>query len=135
LAAPEGDRTMTNVDIEELRKRTVAALRRIHDPEIPVNIYDLGLIYELDVTAAGEVCVRMTLTSPNCPIAEAIPRQVEAALRGVDGVRDARVELVWEPPWSRERMSEAAQLELNLSGMPAREPGFVPLDALGRRKP
>ena len=125
---------MRNSNIEKLRSQTIAALRRIHDPEIPVNIYDLGLIYNLDVTAEGDVRVRMTLTSPNCPVAEALPGHVATAIRELDGVRDVDVALVWDPPWSRERMSEAAQLELNVSGAALAAPNFVPIDALVRRK-
>lgn len=99
---------------EELQDRVIAALRRIYDPELPVNIYDLGLIYQLDITEGGRVDLSMTLTAPGCPVAQTFPAQVEAALMAVPGVEDARVELVWEPPWDRERMSMAAKLELGL---------------------
>ena len=125
---------MTNTIIDELRKRIIAALRQIHDPEIPVNIYDLGLIYDLDVTAEGHVQVRMTLTSPNCPVAEALPGYVETAIRGLEGVGEVHVELVWDPPWSRERMSEAAQLELGLSNAPTGRQPFVSADSLSRKE-
>ncbi len=101
-------------DKEELKARIVETLRTIHDPEIPVNIYDLGLIYELDVQATGEVHVCMTLTAPNCPVAESFPDRVQTRLWLVDGVSDVTVELVWEPPWSREHMSEAARLQLDM---------------------
>jgi FeS assembly SUF system protein len=101
-------------DQEELKARVIGMLRTIYDPEIPVNIYDLGLIYELEVNAAGEVHVRMTLTAPNCPVAEGFPDIVQAALWRVDGVSDVAVELVWEPPWGRENMSEAARLQLGM---------------------
>ena len=99
---------------EELEARVIAALRNIYDPEIPVNIYDLGLIYDLLVGDGGEVFVRMTLTAPNCPVAEAFPGMVEEALWMVEGVNEVKVELVWEPPWSLENMSEAARLQLGL---------------------
>lgn len=96
-----------------LRERVVEALRQVYDPEIPVNIYDLGLVYELDVDEeAGRVHVKMTLTAPGCPVAQTFPATVESAVRGVEGVRDVTVELVWDPPWSPERMSEAARLQL-----------------------
>jgi FeS assembly SUF system protein len=125
---------MTSTDLVELRSRTIAALRQIRDPEIPLNIYDLGLIYNLDVTPEGAVNVRMTLTSPNCPVAEALPGHVEEALGGLDGVRDVDVELVWDPPWSRDRMSEAARLELGLEGGPVPVHPFVAADSLAKRK-
>lgn len=100
---------------EGLRGEVIAALRTVYDPEIPVNVYDLGLIYGLDVDeAAGKVVIRMTLTAPGCPVAETFPGTVEQAVLAVDGVREAHVELVWEPPWSRELMSEIALLELGL---------------------
>lgn len=97
-----------------LRVRVIAALRRIHDPEIPINIYDLGLVYGLDIDEAGRVDIRLTLTAPGCPVAQSFPGQVEAAVAAVEGVADARVELVWEPPWDASRISEAARLELGL---------------------
>jgi FeS assembly SUF system protein len=99
---------------DELEARVIAALRKIYDPEIPVNIYDLGLIYDLLVGDGGEVFVRMTLTAPNCPVAEGFPGMVEEALWLVEGVNEVKVELVWEPPWSQENMSEAARLQLGL---------------------
>lgn len=99
---------------EALRAAVIAALRRIHDPELPVNIHDLGLIYGLDIDAAGRVAIRMTLTAPACPVARSFPALVERAVAAVPGVLDARVELVWDPPWDRDRMSPAARLELGL---------------------
>jgi FeS assembly SUF system protein len=102
------------VDQNELEARVVEMLRTIYDPEIPVNIYDLGLIYKLDVNAAGEVQVRMTLTAPNCPVAQDFPDIVQNKIFLVDGVSDVTVELVWEPPWGRENMSEAARLQLGM---------------------
>lgn len=98
----------------ELKDQIVGALRGVFDPEIPVNIYDLGLIYGLDVDAEGDVRVQMTLTAPGCPVAQTFPATVEDAVRAVPGVKDAAVELVWDPPWSSERMSEAAKLQLGM---------------------
>jgi FeS assembly SUF system protein len=98
-----------------LEGRVIAALRTVYDPELPVNIYDLGLVYALDVDeAAGKVQIRMTLTAPGCPVAQTFPATVEQAVEAVDGVNEARVELVWDPPWSKDRMSEAARLDLGL---------------------
>jgi FeS assembly SUF system protein len=97
-----------------LRGRVIAGLRRIHDPELPVNIYDLGLIYGLDIDASGRVDIRMTLTAPGCPVAQTFPAQVEQAVKAIPGVHDARVEIVWDPPWEIGRMTEAARLQLGL---------------------
>lgn len=99
---------------DRLRQQVIQVLRGIYDPEIPVNIYDLGLIYELNVTDAGAVDIRMTLTSAACPVAQTFPETVECAINGVPDVSEARVELVWDPPWSVEMMSEPARLELGL---------------------
>ena len=104
----------TSASEQTLRERVEAVLRTIHDPEIPVNIYELGLIYELAVTGEGVVDIKMTLTAPNCPAAGMMPAEVEAKVCAVDGVTSASVELVWEPPWDKSRMSEAARLELGL---------------------
>ena len=99
-----------------LRDAVVAALRTVYDPEIPVNIYDLGLVYALEVDGGvGHVRVLMTLTSPGCPVAQTFPMTVEQVIRGVAGVRDAEVEIVWEPPWGPERMSEAVRLQLGMA--------------------
>jgi len=95
-----------------LRERIEAVLHTIYDPEIPVNIYELGLIYNLDVSENGVVDIEMTLTAPNCPAAGMMPAEVEAKVCAVDGVTSANVELVWDPPWDKSRMSEAARLEL-----------------------
>jgi FeS assembly SUF system protein len=97
-----------------VRDNVIAALRTIFDPEIPVNIYDLGLIYELEVDAEGKVFVKMTLTAPACPVAETFPGVVESRLYEVPGVSDVRVELVWDPPWSKERLPEEVKLRLGL---------------------
>ena len=99
---------------DAIKDQVIEQLRNVYDPEIPVNIYELGLIYAVDVDAAGKVAIRMTLTSPMCPAAEALPPEVETRARGVAGVSDVAVELVWDPPWSPERMSESARLELGM---------------------
>ena len=96
----------------KLEDQVIAALSEIYDPEIPVNIYELGLIYDVDITGMNEVRIQMTLTSPHCPVAESLPAEVEAKARDVEGVIDVAIDLVWEPPWTPERMSEAARLEL-----------------------
>lgn len=98
----------------DLRARVVEALRSVYDPEIPVNIYDLGLIYRLDIDSDRKVQIDMTLTAPGCPVAQTFPCTVECAVKAVEGVKDATVELVWDPPWSRDRMSEAALLQLGM---------------------
>ncbi len=97
-----------------LKDRIVQALRKVYDPEIPVNIYDLGLIYDLQIDEDRNVSVQMTLTAPGCPVAQTFPGTVECAIKEVEGVADACVELVWDPPWDQSRMSEAARLELNM---------------------
>jgi len=96
------------------REAVIEAMRTVHDPEIPVNIYDLGLIYDIDINAEGRVDIRMTLTAPGCPVAGILPGQVAAAVSQVEGVTDANVELVWDPPWSMERMSDEAKLQLGM---------------------
>jgi len=97
-----------------LRERVIAAMQTVFDPEIAVNIYDLGLVYALNIDARGEVAVEMTLTAPTCPVAGSLPGQVERAIRAVDGVENARVSLVWDPPWCQARMSDTAKLTLGL---------------------
>ena len=108
------DTEETSAQQDELAARVVGMLRTIFDPEIPVNIVDLGLIYELEVHPTGEVHVRMTLTAPGCPVAQSFPEIVRAALLHVDGVSEATVEIVWEPPWGSERMSETARFQLGM---------------------
>jgi FeS assembly SUF system protein len=100
--------------IEQVRQNVVTALRTIFDPEIPVNIYDLGLIYALDVDAEGGVDIRMTLTAPACPVAGTFPDTVASRLNEVPGVNDVRVELVWEPPWTMDRLTDDVKLQLGL---------------------
>lgn len=102
------------VDGERLREAVVEALQCVYDPEIPINIYALGLIYELDVNDEGFVDVVMTLTSPSCPVAGQMPGMVKSAVEQVAGVQAAEVELTWDPPWSSDRVSEAGKLQLGL---------------------
>lgn len=99
---------------EALEARIIGALCGVYDPEIPVNIYDLGLIYALRIDADGKAMIKMTLTAPGCPVAQTFPGTVEGAVKEVEGVSDAAVELVWDPPWDPSRMSEAARLQLNM---------------------
>jgi len=98
----------------DLYEGVIAALKEIFDPEIPVNIYDLGLIYGVDVDANAGVTVTMTLTTPHCPVAESMPGEVELRVSAVPGVRDAEVNLVWDPPWDPQKMSDDAKLELGM---------------------
>ncbi|WP_174297855.1 SUF system Fe-S cluster assembly protein [Sphingomonas bacterium] len=98
----------------EVYEAVVAALKEIYDPEIPVNIYELGLIYGVDVTEGGQVAVTMTLTTPNCPVAESMPAEVELRVGAVPGVSVADVNLVWDPPWDPQKMSDEARLELGM---------------------
>ena len=97
----------------EIKEKIVAEIKKIYDPEIPVNIYELGLIYDINVKG-DEAKIKMTLTTPNCPVAESLPKEVEDSVKGIKEVKDAKLELVWEPPWDKSMMSEAAKLELNL---------------------
>lgn len=101
-----------SMEVDSLKRRVIEVLQTIYDPEIPVNIYDLGLIYDVKVNPDGEVFIQMTLTTPGCPVAQTFPAEVETRVRAIEGVKRAHVELVWDPPWDRERMSEAAKLEL-----------------------
>ena len=102
------------VAMAEVRPRIIEALRTIFDPEIPVNIYELGLIYDVLVDQQGAAGVRMTLTAPACPAAQTLPVEVRDKAKSVSGVSDARVQIVWDPPWTRERMSDVAKLELGM---------------------
>ncbi len=115
-AAPgvEVERPQGGEDDPALMAPVLAALKTVRDPEIPVDLVELGLIYELIVKKGGTVYVEMTLTTPSCPVAGDMPGEVEAAIRGVPGVNDARVKLVWTPTWTPERMSEEAKLELGM---------------------
>ncbi len=100
--------------MSNIKNKIIEEIKKIYDPEIPVNIYELGLIYKLEVDDKNKVNVDMTLTSPNCPVAESLPKQVKDNIMKVKGVSDVSLKLVWEPPWDKSKMSEAAKLELNL---------------------
>ena len=100
--------------MSELRDKIITEIKKIYDPEIPVNIYELGLIYKIDVVDDKKVTIEMTLTSPNCPVAESLPKMVKDNILSVKGVSDVDLKLVWSPPWTKDKMSEAAKLELNL---------------------
>lgn len=99
---------------EELKEAVVDMLKTIYDPEIPINIYELGLIYNIDVSAQGNVDIKMTLTAPGCPVAQSFPGDIEAKVSTVPSVNEVRVELVWEPQWTKDMMTEAAQLQLGM---------------------
>ena len=98
----------------DIKNKVIEEIKKIFDPEIPVNIYELGLIYKIEVDEKNKVNLDMTLTSPNCPVAESLPKQVKDTIMKVAGVSDVNLNLVWEPPWDKDKMSEAAKLELNL---------------------
>ena len=100
--------------MSDLKKKVILEIKKIYDPEIPVNIYELGLIYNIDIDEKNKVNIDMTLTSPNCPVAESLPNSVKERVLKVDGVSDVDLNLVWDPPWNKDKMSEAAKLELNL---------------------
>ena len=100
--------------MSELKDKVILEIKKIYDPEIPVNIYELGLIYKIDIENAKKVNIEMTLTSPNCPVAESLPKMVKDNILKLDGVDDVDLKLVWDPPWTKDKMSEAAKLELNL---------------------
>ena len=97
-----------------LKEKVITEIKKIYDPEIPVNIYDLGLIYKIEVLPNKKVNIDMTLTSPNCPVAESLPKSVKNNILKIEGVSDVNLKLVWDPPWDKTKMSEAAKLELNL---------------------
>ncbi len=101
-------------DLKALNEAVIGALKTVFDPEIPVNIYDLGLIYAINIDEKYHAHIQMTLTSPGCPVAQTFPGTVERAVIEVDGISDCTVELVWEPPWTQDRMTEAARLELGI---------------------
>ena len=100
--------------MSELKEKVILEIKKIYDPEIPVNIYELGLTYNIDVDEKNKVNIDMTLTSPNCPVAESLPNNVKHNVLKIDGVTDVDLNLVWDPPWDKDKMSEAAKLELNL---------------------
>ena len=97
----------------DLKEKVIAEIKKIYDPEIPVNIYELGLIYDVSIIEKN-VKVKMTLTTPNCPVAESLPKEVKEGAMQVEGIEEVDLELVWDPPWTKDMMSEAAKLELNL---------------------
>ena len=100
--------------MNELKEQVVSEIKKIYDPEIPVNIYELGLIYKIEIKEEKKVNIDMTLTSPNCPVAESLPKMVKDNILSLEGVDDVKLSLVWDPPWTQDKMSEAAKLELNL---------------------
>jgi len=99
--------------MSDLREEVIKEIKKIYDPEIPVNIYELGLIYKIEIIDNKKVDIDMTLTSPNCPVAEELPNEVKSNIMKIPGVEDVNLRLVWDPPWTKEKMSEAAQLELD----------------------
>jgi FeS assembly SUF system protein len=105
---------MESINETIIEAQIVEALRTCFDPEIPVNIYEMGLIYDLKVDADGVAAIQMTLTSPHCPAVQSLPAEIEAKVRAVDGVTDVKIDLVWEPPWDPSKMSEAARLQLGM---------------------
>ena len=100
--------------MSDIKNKVIEEIKKIYDPEIPVNIYELGLIYKIEVDEKNKVDIVMTLTSPNCPVAESLPNEVKDNIKKVEGVSDVNLNIVWEPPWDKDKMSEAAKLELNL---------------------
>ena len=113
---------------EDLRARVIEVLKTVYDPEIPVNIYELGLVYDIQISPGGYVLVKMTLTAPNCPVAEILPNQVRQKLLDVEGVTSADIELVFDPPWDRSKMSDAAKLALGFD----LDPHLVPISRVQR---
>jgi FeS assembly SUF system protein len=111
-----------------MREKIIAALSKVFDPEIPMDIWNLGLIYEVKVNDAGEAQIKMTLTAPNCPVAGTLPAEVERKARAVPGVKDVKLELVFDPPWDKSRMSKEARMLLGLDDI-------IPLDRLARPRP
>ena len=100
--------------MNDIKNKVIEEIKKIYDPEIPVNIYELGLIYKVEVDEKNKVNIDMTLTSPNCPVAESLPKEVKDNIMKLEDVSDVNLNLVWEPPWDKDKMSEAAKLELNL---------------------
>ena len=100
--------------MNKIKEKIILEIKKIYDPEIPVNIYDLGLIYKIEIDETNKVSIDMTLTSPNCPVAESLPVDVKDKVKKIEGVSDVDLKLVWNPPWTQDKLSEAAKLELNL---------------------
>ena len=105
---------ISNTEIEQLGEEIVKVICTIYDPEIPVNIYELGLIYDVEVSDIGDVRIEMTLTSPNCPVAESLPQEVKNSIMQVEEIENVDLDLVWDPPWDKDMMSEEAKLELGM---------------------
>lgn len=114
MSAAGAGRAVALPEPDELREQVVEVIKTVFDPEIPVNIFELGLIYKVEVSSDRDVLVEMTLTSPNCPAAQSMPNEVETKARSLPGVGEVTVDVVWDPPWSPEHMSEAARLELGM---------------------
>ncbi len=114
ISQPVGDLASDPLKTLEIKPKVIEALSSVYDPEIPVNIFELGLVYDIIVDSAAVVGVKMTLTAPACPAAQTLPVEVREKVRRIPGVSDARVEIVWDPPWSKDRMSDAAKLQLGL---------------------
>ncbi|HEY0741830.1 MAG TPA: DUF59 domain-containing protein [Chryseosolibacter sp.] len=106
------EQKVSDASIPELKDKVIAAIKTVYDPEIPVDVFELGLIYEINVYPVNNVYVLMTLTSPSCPSAEVIPGEIEQKIKGIDGINDVKVEITFDPPYSQDMMSEAAKLEL-----------------------
>jgi FeS assembly SUF system protein len=106
------EKPVSSAAIPDLNEKVIAAIKTVYDPEIPVDVYELGLIYEINIYPVNNVFVLMTLTSPSCPSAEVIPGEVEQKLKGIEGVNDVKVQITFDPPYSQDMMSEAAKLEL-----------------------
>ena len=102
------------LNMSDLKEKVIKEIKKIYDPEIPVNIYELGLIYKIEIIDKKKVNIDMTLTTPNCPVADSLPKMVKNNILTIDGVSDVDLNLVWDPPWTKDKMSEAAKLELNL---------------------
>src|SRR5262245_28762528 len=105
---------MNLIEKQSLELKVIDALQTCFDPEIPVNIYELGLIYAIEIADSADVRIKMTLTAPSCPVAASLPLEVESKVRAIEGVKSAQVELAWDPPWSPEKMSESAKLQLGM---------------------
>ncbi|HZD39248.1 MAG TPA: SUF system Fe-S cluster assembly protein [Terriglobales bacterium] len=105
---------MSSINNTVIEAQVLDALRTCYDPEIPVNVYELGLVYEVGVDETGSVSIKMTLTSPHCPAVQSLPAEIESKVRAISGVSDVKVDLVWEPPWDPSKMSEAARLQLGM---------------------
>jgi FeS assembly SUF system protein len=114
ISQPVGDLVSDPLKTLEIKPKVIEALSSVYDPEIPVNIFELGLVYDVIVDSAAVVGVKMTLTAPACPAAQTLPVEVREKVRRIPGVSDARIEIVWDPPWSKDRMSDAAKLQLGL---------------------